>query len=416
MSWTERLPSGRYRGGWRDPAGNKHYTRRPEFPEHPYERKSDAKEAAQEAEVRARRQAAVGRGTLSSKITWGDWWDVIAPDRVRADTNTDDVEARIVRQYLRPRWGKVALNQITHNEVKEWVKELRGGKAVGWERQRKPEPSYVCRIYAVFRASIQTAVEGNVLTASPCAAIKLPKIPRKRKQYLTTDQAAQIGKELRADYRDAIEFDLETGLRPNEMCGLHADRIDRARMVVEVDQVLVDRKYVIRPFPKDKDARIVPLSAAALAIVDRRLAGRDLTSGCGVEHVDGSACESVLVFLTDRGRPMNSQVLGDRMRYAAKTKGVPRRSPYSARRGFATRLADGGVDAFGIKRTLGHATMDQADEYVQETAAAHSRVLAALGDVRPLSIVPGASGADPGADSSQQATRSDAIERAEDAV
>jgi integrase len=419
MAWAERLSSGKWRGGWRDTTNKKHYTRRPEFPEHPYSRKSDARAAAQEAEVRAQRQAAVEQGTLSAGTDWAAWWDQIASDRVRPDTNTDTAEKYIVSKYLKPQWAGAALNEIRHKPVQRWVNDLRDGKAPGWKHARKPEPSYVCRIYAVFRASIQAAVDAEVLDASPCAGVKLPKVPKKRKQHLTVAESATIGAKLRADYRDAVELALETGLRPSELCGLHVHRVDRTRRVIEVCQVYVSRKHVMRDYPKDKDARMVPLTSKAEEIIARRVAGRDVGGGCGIPHSDGSTCDSVLVLMTNRGKPMRGEEITKRMVYAAKAKNVPRRTPYSARRGFATRLADGGVDPVRGAEVMGHATVEQFAEYVQETPAAQAQILAALGERTRLALA-GADGADawgkPGANSVSEVVEDSGPDRDQDAV
>jgi integrase len=385
---VEKLSSGKYRGAWRNPSGKKCYTRRPEFPEHPYTYKADARDAAQEAEVRANRTAAVEAGTLSAKLPWGDWWDLLAPKRSRRASDTYLKEKHLVERYIRPRWGDTDLNRITNKQVQKWVNRLTDGDADEWTNQNPPQPSYVRRIFAVLRTTMQLAVNEEIIDANPCAGVKLPPIRRKRKSYTTVEDAAAIGAKLRADYQDANDFILETGLRPNEVCGLHADRIDRAARVVEVDMVYVSRKRVIRSWPKDKDARVVPLTQKALDILDRRIGDRDLTAGCGVPHADGSVCDSMLVFLTDAGRPMNVQQMGNRMRYAATAHGVPRRTPYSARRGFSTRAARGGMDAFAIAAVMGHADVNETQGYVQDEGLG-PLLRAALGEREPLAVIDG---------------------------
>jgi integrase len=113
---------------------------------------------------------------------------------------------------------------------------------------------------------------------------------------------------------------------------------------------------------------------------------------------------------------MKPEEITKRMNYAAKAHGVPRRTPYAARRGYATRLADGGVNPVRGAEVMGHATVDQFREYVQETAAAHASVLAALGEQQPLAVVPGANWGSAGADPAKQPAGGNRIERAEDAV
>ena len=387
MAWVEKLAGG-WRGCWRDPDGKKCYTNTATHPQHPYRLKSDAREAATEAEAKARRQAAVDAGTLSTKTTWAMWWDTIVDARAKSPSDTHLTELYIVREYLLPRWGDTALIAIKHKQVQRWVDSLTDGSCPEWHGARPPEPSYVRRIFAVFRAALKKAVDDDVLHATPCAGIKQPTIRRKRKQHLTVEDAAVIGAKLRGDYRDAIDTILETGLRPSELCGLHADRIDWINMHVEVDTVFVYRKRLIRSWPKDKDTRKVPLTAKAVEIMRRRLAGRDLTGGCGVPHADGNGCGSTLVFLTERGAPMSAQQMGERLRYAAKAHKVPHRTPYSGRRGFATRAARGGADAFAIAEAMGHGDVEITQGYVQDERLGPV-IRAALGDREPLKLVEG---------------------------
>lgn len=393
MAWAEKLSGGGWRGCWRV-GEKKYYTNSTTHPLHPYRLKSDAKDAANEAEVKAKRRAAVDTGTLSAKTKWSAWWDLIAEDRANAPSDNHLTELYIVRDYLIPRWGDTELIGIKHKTVQKWVDSLADGSCPEWKRDRRPEASYVHRIVAPFMMSLKKAVDEGVLDANPCAGISKPRIHRKRKLHLTVDEAAQIGMKLRADYRDAVDCLLETGLRPSELCGLHADRIDWVNMLVEVDTVHVYRKKLMRGWPKDKDTRKVPLTATAAEILRRRLAGRDLTAGCGVEHSPLSECRSVLVFLTERGRPMSAQQIGNVMRYAAQAHQVPKRTPYSGRRGFATRAARGGADAFAIAEVMGHSDVELTRGYVQDERLGPV-IRAALGDREPLRAVEGGQGEEP---------------------
>lgn len=404
-AWTEPLKGGKHRGRWRKPDGSKGATKTsPEFPGHPYSRKSDAKAAALDAWAKAWRRAAATAGTLPPTITWGEWWDVIKERRVTTDTSSDTIELNTAERYLRPRWETVALNDIKHRRIQTWVDEWTAGTTAEWKcrpcrcryrngrtcnpKKGKPAAKTVHRGYALFRWSMKLAVDEEILDPpSPCAGIKLPKIMKKRRPHLAVDEAELIGEEMRDDYRDFMDFEHETGLRPNELAGLHAYSIDRRRRRIDVSDVYVVRKKVIRAWPKDKEPRYVPLTAKALEIVDRYLEGRDLKAGCGIQHSDNSKCASALVFLTKWGKPIHPEVYAKHMKNASIAAGLPARTPYSARRGAATRLADGGADPFAIKDFMGHSTMDLTDEYVQQTDERMAKLRAALGDKEPLQAV-----------------------------
>jgi integrase len=403
-AWTEQLPGGGYRGRYRDADNRKQTVTPPDGVS--FKRKSDAKTAAVEAAVKAQRRAAIPAGTLPGRTSWGSWWDLIALDRTFDDTDTARTEKAIVEAKLRPKWGTEPLNKITHKLVAEWVKtDLKVGPGMS--------PGYVRKIFGVFRISIKLAVTDGPLDASPCTGIVLPKVPKRAKPYLAPAAADSMGKHLREDYRDAIDFGLETGLRPGELCGLHADRLDLDRGWMLVAEVLVSRKRVIRPYPKDDDARMIPLTDRAIDIARRRLGQRDVNCGCGVWHTDGGKCGSPLVFLTDRHRMMYPDTLSWHMKQAAGKAKVACRSPYAIRRGFATQAAEGGLDAFQLAEILGHATLTEAQGYVQQTPAARIKLTTALARYPQLTLVEGSGGqsggrgADVGANPEKQATEDD---------
>ena len=292
MASAEKLPSGRWRGLYRDADGKKR--RVPgTFP-----RKSDAKEAAQEAEVKARRTAAAATGTLSARTPWGAWWEIVAADR-HFESDAGRTEAQLVRAYVKPRWEDVPLNKIIQRDIQKWVEHLERGKApvdmVDPKFSQRPlSPSYVQRIYSPFRVSITKPIDDGILDASPCAGVRLPKRAKKPKTYMTPEESAELA--LRQDYRDAVDFMHETGLRPGELTGLHSHRIDRKRRVLTVAETYVFRAKKIRGWPKDKDARQVPLTARAwtlivawTAVIFGRAAG---SSTCGPRSARTRWCSS----------------------------------------------------------------------------------------------------------------------------
>lgn len=407
MAWTEKQPGGAWVGRWRDSAGRKHRTE-------VYDRKTDAREAAQEEEVKAKRQAARGTGKMSARVLWGEWWELV--NAVRAfDSDTGDTELSIVNHYLLPRWGETPLNAIERGEVQSWVNALAAGTCEQWEHERRPSAAYVRRVVGVFKMSINLALAEGILTASPVAGLKLPKVTKRPKKWLPVEDAETLKSDvgnLRVDYAAAVDLGLETGLRPGELCGLHIHRIDRARRKLQVVETLVQRKMVIRPEPKDGDTREVPLTARALEIIDRLMQGRELT-GCGLVHTDGSVCESDVLIRTERGKVMRPESLRQQMYRAAERAKLPKRSGYTLRRGYVTRAVSGGADPFAVQRITGHADLDELAGYAQDSPAARARLLAALGEQTPLSAVTGQHGADGGADvdsKPREATRKSADE------
>lgn len=371
MASTEKLPSGRYRPIARDANGKK-------IPGlGTFDRKKDAKAAGDEAEVKARRQAGRSTGTLPATITWGDWWDAFVTDRSFVSDRMRS-ERMVAKNHLRPQWGETALNKISQRGVQAWI----NGFADKLTPQGKPyKPSSIHTYYGVFSHSINVAVEEGILTASPLVNIRLPVIPdRVAKPYVSSSYTEAVAPKLRRDYALIVEFGLETGLRPGELAGLHDDQVDQEAEVLIARTVYLPRERLMRDWPKNKRERLIPLTSRALEIYRERTAGRDLTRLCGVQHAAGVECPGALVFLTDRGRVLNTDSLAKSMKLAAAKVDLPGRTGYAWRRGYATRLREAGADPFTMMELLGHRKLEQTHGYAQQGEQFKQAVRAALGD------------------------------------
>lgn len=377
MAFVEKLPSGRWRGGhWVKTYDGK---RRKHWVEGTFGRKIDAREAAIESEVKARRTASVESGTASARITWGEWWEIYSSKR-QFVSNAGANQNGYARKLILPRWGDTPMNQIHRRNAQAWVSEL---------TERGYSPSYINTVFATFRASIKAAVEQDMLASNPLEGVKLPRVPKKVKTFTTTDDLEAMRPHLNPIYADALEFLLETGLRPGELAGLHVHRVDLNEGWLTVAEVYVDKRHIIRPVPKDGDTRSVPMTSKAIAIARRRLAARDPIVGCGAPHSDGAECHHDLVFRNARGGVLRPDLLGEQLRRAARKAGIAIRGGYSGRRGFATRAASGGMDAFLLADVMGHADVRVTREYVQMGSDSRARALAALGEATELSVVDG---------------------------
>lgn len=385
MASAEHLPSGRWRGVYRDSAGRKRFVKGT------FDRKTDAREAAQEAEVKARRKVAAATGTLSARTTYADWLATWWPERDLA-VDTEDNERRIRDAFLVPQWGEVPLNGIGKRTVRPWVNSL----------AKKHSPGYVARVYGVFRASVLAAVELEVLEANPLAGVKLPTVPKTSRRHFEPDEMEAFLPHIRLKrHRQAVEFLVDTGLRPGEFAGLHHHRV-RGGWITVAD-VLVDKGRLIKSEPKDEDAREVPLTTRAQEILDEWKEAMPPGVGCGIPHEKGRACRSDLVFRQGNGSPLSLTSFRDVLSRALAKAGVAEGTLYSLRHTYGSRLAENGVDAFEIARLMGHSDVNQSATYVHRTQAARARVLAALGDssVTGLTVV-GQRGTDRGTDLGNQ--------------
>ncbi|WP_372673153.1 tyrosine-type recombinase/integrase [Amycolatopsis kentuckyensis] len=365
MAWAEQLPSGHYRGGYWIKDGDKKRKRYVSEDENgqPFVRKTDAKEAAEDAAAEARRKAPTTQG--NGKTLYRDWWAKLSATRHENKiSSSPDIEDGLFRNFFEEKWGDKQLNQIKRTDVQRWVWSLDDGSR---------KPSYIGRIAGSFTTSMNLAVDEGLLDASPCVKIKLFKNPKKTKKsrrtkrHMTVDYGAAIDAGLHPRVARARRFQHDTGARPGELCGLHADHVDLKNKRVHLQDVYVSKLKVIRPWPKDEDGRWVPLTEAAFTAVEEALDGRDLTAGCGVPHFNGKPCKSVIVFLSPRGKPMTPRNYAQLMtRAAGRQEMDAANGPYTMRRGFATRAKRAGIDLNTIRILMGHAHTDQTLEYIAD--------------------------------------------------
>lgn len=156
MGWVERLPSGRYRGLYRDAYGKVRTA-----PGGPFIRKADAKRAALAAESGARRESWQDR--RAGARPWSEWVAAWWLTRT-VDARTLKVEASVRDVHLLPRWGQVPLAAIYSIDVQAWATDLlRSGL----------EPAAVQRIVDLFSASLADAVAADVLGENPAQGIRI---------------------------------------------------------------------------------------------------------------------------------------------------------------------------------------------------------------------------------------------------
>jgi integrase len=360
MAWAERLPSGKYRGCYRDALGNKRTVGRL------FTHKAAARNAAGELEGRARRSV---RGDPdASKRTWGEWADEWWPTR-NVEPTTLRIDGSRRRTHLDPQWSKVPLNAIRRHDVKAWAATMRRAK-VG--------DSTVQRAVHLFSASLEAAVDAEILEFNPAAKIELPKGAQAQERFLTAEEFDAIREQLpTTDHQLVADLLVYTGLRWGEMAGLHWNRVDLERGVLRVVETWDEPSGRIKSYPKGKQVRDVPLTPELAAALDER----PRTRGCGVEHATG-LCRSGLVLTTERGTVLRNSNWSDVWRRAVEDAGVEHVRIHDLRHTYASWLLQQGIPLAEVGKLLGHVSTQTTAKYAHLAAPPNDAVLAALRSVR----------------------------------
>lgn len=349
MAWTEKRASGRYRGMYRLPNGDR-------VTVGTFDHKKAARDAAIAAEGKVKRPD--WRDPRAGLITWREWHDIWWPTR-QIEPETRKTEAGMVANHLMPRWADEPLALITRQDVKAWGTSITTENVGTVDAPRYRKPSTARRILNIFVSSMTAALDAELITVHPAVRIKLPPNPPTDPVFLTRAQyAALVSKVPNQQDRAVLDFLAGTGLRWGELAGLHIHNLDLRNGVVIVADVTDGTE--VKPYPKGGRQRRVPLLQWVVDELDV-----PEPTGCGLKHRHGH-CPSGLVFPAPRGGVREDRNFTHRVLHpAAEAAGLGGLgiSLHDLRHTYASWLAQDGLPLGRIAELLGHASMRTTEIY-----------------------------------------------------
>lgn len=359
MAWAERLPSGRWRGVYRDATG-----RRRSAGTFPHKAAATRTAAAEEERVRRSHTDVDG-----AKRTWADWCQEWWPTRgVEASTLHADQGRR--RNHVEPRWGHIRLGAIRREDVRAWAVQL------GQEKGLAPQTVQHC--VRLLSSSLAAAVDKGLLEVNPVAGLKLPTAPPAVERFLTPEEYAAVWEQL-PTVRDRLIADVlvSTGLRWGELAGLHRHRLLVDRGEVAVVEAYSERSGQVKPYPKGRRPREVPVPGWLLEQLQALPATGE---SCGLVHTQGR-CRSGLLVVSSRGGVLRHSNWSDRVWVGAvKAAGVGHVRVHDLRHTYASWLLQGGVSLAEVGRLLGHVSPVTTQRYSFLARTPADVVLRVLGE------------------------------------
>ena len=203
------------------------------------------------------------------------------------------------------------------------------------EHRRGLTPKSLQRRLSACRSFYAWQVKQGVLMASPAAAIRAPKSPRKLPQVLDADEMTRLV-EVPTDTpmgvrdRAMLELFYSSGLRLSELCGLRWRELALADGLVTVTG-------------KGRKTRVVPVGSHAR---DALLAWREASR----------PAPDAPVFPGRAGGPISPRTVQLRLRALAMQQGLFKRvHPHLLRHSFASHVLESSGDLRGVQELLGHA-------------------------------------------------------------
>lgn len=324
-------------------------------------------------------ELAGGLDLVAGKITLGaylqKWLDTtVKPSRSPITYRTYEGQCRL---HIYPTLGHVRLQDLTSQQIQQWVTERHGYK-----------PRSVRISYLVLHTALRQAVRWHMLPRNPADDIALPKLVHVEIKYWTPEQARAFLQQVSGSRLEALyALGLGLGLRRSELLGLAWDAVDLDKGALTVKRTLQRLGTGLTMLePKTKGARrtlTLPSFIHGL-LKERRVAYLQERLQAGPEW-QGDKWNTV--FSTLKGLPVQPSHLAVYFDRQSALAGLPRITIHGMRHTAATLMLSQVVNIKTVSNILGHASISTTldiyghvlDSMHQSAAEAIDRVLGIAG-------------------------------------
>ena len=202
------------------------------------------------------------------------------------------------------------------------------------------------RLLSAIRSFYKWMLREGLAEHNPATPVRAPKSPRHLPATLDADTIAQLldipcNTPLAIRDKAIMELFYSSGLRLSELATLRWEQIDLASGMVTVTG-------------KGNRSRMVPVGrVAAEALREWRKA-----------HAEFASFEEPHVFVSQRGNPIATRTIQDRIRYWAKHQGMPQHVyPHLLRHSFASHMLESSSDLRAVQELLGHQDISTTQIY-----------------------------------------------------
>lgn len=275
-------------------------------------------------------------------------------------------DGNVIRGYLMPRFGDRPLHELTKDDLRG----LRG------ELAARLKPKTVNNVIGLAKKILATAVDWDVVPASPWSSVKPLRVTRPVVAYWTGEERDAF---LARAWAEApamaalVAVAAFTGLRRGELGGLTWSQVDFGARLLVVDAVWCFKTQRRVQRTKNGEAVVVPLNAPAIEALRR------LRPGTGGGR--GLVFDTVLV-----------DNANERLGRLCRRLGFKRLRFHDLRHTFGSTLAMAGVELTARQRLMRHKTVAMTDRYTHLSpdflrAAAESIGKTAGTDLAPVKPV-----------------------------
>jgi integrase len=264
---------------------------------------------------------------------------------------------RILDRFLLPTLGDVPLAKLNPEMVRTWHARIVTG------------PVYKAHAYNLLRTITRTAVEDQLIDASPCVIKGAGRVKRSRQIKLPTlDDLATIVNAMDERYRLLVLLGAWCALRYGELAELRRKDIAAAGGVIRVRRGVtwVQGEAIVGPPKSAAGVRDVAIPPHLLPLLKAHLA----------EHAQWG--KDGLLFPSPRGHQMRHQDFWPHWNLARDAAGRPDLREHDLRHLGAVLAAQSGATIKELMARLGHSTPDMAMAYQHAAGERDQQIAAAL--------------------------------------
>jgi len=218
MSWQAR---------WRDPTGSQHSRN--------FGRRIDAERFL--TTIEARKLAGTYIDPRAGRIRLGEFTEQATAGWLNRRDSTKARDESYLRSLVLPVFADMPIGAIKVFDVQEWVSDL---DADGYA------PATIRKAYQLLGRILNDAVNGGLITHTPCRDITLPKIEDTEKRFLTPEEITHLADTIDPRYRALVIAAAYTGCRIGELIALDTDRYQPDMRTIRIERSLAEVRGHLR--------------------------------------------------------------------------------------------------------------------------------------------------------------------------
>ena len=318
-------------------------------------------------------RALTGRPNSPEIITLGDWLDRWLEVYIRPTVklSTYCSYELYIRGHIKPNIGGLYMNTLRVDDLQAFFNDRqRNGNLKG---KGGLSPKTLLNMRNMMHLAFTQAIRNRLVLDNPVEGVRIPKLVKTEMRVLNREEQDRLITAVRLAPEPAafgIIFDLFTGLRLGELCGLRWKNVhlDRKMFVVcETRNRLPNHDpsvaasttvKTVETTKTDNSRRSVYLVESLLNdLLEYKSIQDSISAQYPVYNPDG------YVFCQENGDPYEPRTYQDLFKRCVRQAGIRDANFHSLRHTFSTRSLEEGMDIVTLSRLLGHAnpsiTMDK---------------------------------------------------------